>query len=73
MSVLACNRKDCPHIMCDRLHDEYGYICENCFEELVESGAETDLKKFFNSPAKKKINKQASYAYFNALFPRSDR
>jgi hypothetical protein len=35
MSVLACNRKDCRNIMCDRYNTHYGYICDECFEELI--------------------------------------
>jgi len=35
MGVLACDRKGCDNIMCDRLSHRYGYICNDCFEELV--------------------------------------
>lgn len=37
MSVLACRRAGCENIMCDRYSTQYGYICEECFEELVNS------------------------------------
>ncbi len=37
MGVLACFRKDCQNIMCDRLSSTYGYICNECFEELIEA------------------------------------
>ena len=37
MSVLACNRTGCDRIMCDRHSVEYGYICYECFDELVEA------------------------------------
>lgn len=37
MSILACGRKGCENIMCDRYSTRYGYICDECFEELVNS------------------------------------
>jgi len=37
MSVLACDRRSCPNVMCDRLIlDGTRYICNECWEELVE-------------------------------------
>lgn len=37
MSVMACDRKDCRNIMCNRLILEYSrYICDTCFDELEE-------------------------------------
>ena len=37
MSVLACDRRGCTNIMCDRFSSSYGYICDDCFEQLVKS------------------------------------
>ena len=35
MSVLACDRNGCEHIMCNRLIlDSTMYICNTCFDEL---------------------------------------
>lgn len=36
MSVLSCRRHRCENIMCDRYSYEFGYICDECFEELKE-------------------------------------
>jgi len=36
MSVLRCNRRGCDGIMCGRLSRTFGYICGECFEELVK-------------------------------------
>ncbi len=36
--------------MCDRLSHTYGYICDECFEELVSLGVEADIEEFINSP-----------------------
>jgi len=37
MGVMACGRKDCTHILCRRYSPRFGYICEECFEELKAS------------------------------------
>ena len=37
MGVLSCNRNGCQNIMCDRYSFTHGYICDDCFEELVET------------------------------------
>ena len=49
MGVLACDRAGCANIMCDRLSNEYGYICWECFDELVESGS-LDIQQFMDTP-----------------------
>jgi hypothetical protein len=37
MSVMACDRMHCQHVMCERLIlDRSAYICDDCFDELVE-------------------------------------
>ena len=38
MSVLPCQRNGCNNIMCNRYSNTYGYICEECFEELITHG-----------------------------------
>jgi hypothetical protein len=48
MSVLDCNRNGCHNIMCNRFSHEYGYICDNCFDELVESRL-IDISAFMDS------------------------
>jgi len=46
MGVLPCSRKRCDNVMCDRYSSEHGYICGRCFEELEESGPNTNVEKF---------------------------
>ena len=65
MSVLACNRKGCNNIMCDRLSSEYGYLCYDCFHELVNLGVSANIELFM---ASKPVNIDASYAYYNEIF-----
>jgi len=71
MSVLACDRRGCPNVMCDRYSYEYGYICDDCFRELVRSGVRTNVDDFMETepgPPPPK-NEDATFAYFNAIFP----
>lgn len=49
MGVLSCDRYGCENIMCDRYSNEYGYICNECFEELIQS---TYSIKYFMNLAK---------------------
>ena len=38
MSVLACDRRGCEHIMCERLIlNGSKYICDECWDELREA------------------------------------
>ena len=37
MGVKKCDRVGCENIMCDRHSTTYGYICEECFEEMKHS------------------------------------
>lgn len=69
MGVLACDRGDCSNIMCNRLSHEYGYICDECFEELVQRGILTDIKAFMSSDKPLTNYDYGSYQYFNTLFP----
>lgn len=49
MGVMSCMRWRCKNIMCDLLSHKYGYICSDCFKELVNSGAETNIKEFMDT------------------------
>jgi len=48
MSVLHCQRKGCSNIMCDRHSPEFGYICDECFEDLIRS-PHVDICDFMHS------------------------
>jgi len=59
MGVMACNRKDCTNIMCDRYSFDHGYLCDECLEELKkfvgckqlsEDELEEQIIKFMNHP-----------------------
>lgn len=69
MSVLACDRKGCHNVMCDRLSHQYGYICEECFEELVTLGPETNIEEFMGCDDRQNIDIEDSHRYFDTVFP----
>lgn len=52
MSVLSCDRRGCTNIMCDRHSYEYGYICNECFEELCQK--HQSISKFMDSEKREK-------------------
>lgn len=61
MSLLSCSRKGCKNILCDRLSSTYGYICDECFDELVYQWRNRgSIKEFLETPKrdeeKTKIN-----------------
>jgi len=72
MSVLQCDRGDCPNIMCNRLSDTHGYICNDCFSELVALGVRTDVHEFMASHVDR-ADPIATHEYFATLFPETDR
>lgn len=57
MGVLACDRNECENIMCDRYSREYGYICNECFVELVNSGISFEFFMY----SQKNLYKKHSY------------
>lgn len=72
MSVLACSRQDCDGIMCEYFSYEYGYLCSDCFNELVASGPETNIKSFLRSPKKPESNENEALARFSAVFKKRE-
>lgn len=55
MSVLSCNRGNCPNIMCDRYSHRYGYICDDCFSQLILTGG--DIQDFMDSEVRDLFDK----------------
>jgi len=68
MSVLACDRRGCENIMCDRYSEDYGYICDGCFRELCASGIETDIEKFMDMDKQGQRNSFLSHAQYDSIF-----
>ncbi len=68
MSVLRCARGDCERIMCDRLSHTHGYICEDCFDELVVANP-ADIGSFMDSKVNTMKPKSDPYERFDREFP----
>lgn len=74
MSVMRCNRGDCENVMCDRLSHSYGYICNECFEELIGLGPTMVIAAFMQSmkPTQAKPDVEAeARARYDTVFPQS--
>ena len=54
MGVKECNRKGCENIMCDRYSTTFGYICNDCYEEMCCSGLPIHI--FMSMDKRKKPN-----------------
>lgn len=73
MSVLACRRNGCDNIMCDRFNYEFGYLCDECFEELIRLGKETNIPVFMCSVKLPKASVDESRDFFDNIFKRRDQ
>ena len=54
MGVMPCSRKNCDNILCERYNDQYGYICNSCYEEMVTAQEHDDefrVFEFMKTPA----------------------
>ena len=67
MSVLSCARGDCPNIMCDRYSYQYGYICADCFNELVNSNVE-NIEEFMKGSVNTNLSED-KYKKWDKEFP----
>lgn len=70
---MACVRDQCGRTKINpslqRRSDIYGYICDDCFEELVSLGPMADVEKFM-ATCKKALNLDAARARFDVEFPK---
>lgn len=56
MGVMECDRKGCNNIMCKKHSSKYGYICEECFNELCASKLPIHIFMYTNKQAKLEYN-----------------
>jgi len=54
--------------MCDRYHYEYGYICDECFNELVSLGVHQDIDEFMQARNYNSPPFDVAYQHFNNIF-----
>lgn len=66
MGVLACDREGCENVMCDRLSQRYGYICWECFDELVASG-KLDIEGFMGQELRHE--EKPDQEFYEKIFP----
>ena len=73
MSVLACDRHGCDNMMCDRYSwKRQEYLCNACFDALVNLGPGTDLDAFMAGKYRgDEFDHDASRAYFDTKYPLS--
>jgi len=67
VSVLECDRRGCEHIMCDRLSDTHGYICWQCYDELINLGT-LDIAGFMDSAKAVVDDREAAEQYIESVF-----
>ena len=69
-----CDRNNCGSSGCSRYSDCHGYICYNCFEELVSLGPEASISDFMSSYKKElsSTEEEAAEARFNIEFPKEE-
>jgi hypothetical protein len=36
MGVMPCSKEGCEHILCRRYNEEFGYICDDCLQDLIK-------------------------------------
>ena len=72
MGVMGCFRKGCEEVMCRRYSDKYGYVCQECFNELVSLGPENIRISEFMETEKSKVSSEASEVYYNEIFTEND-
>ena len=72
MGVLQCDRRECENIMCDRYSPKYGYICYECFDELVSLGADANIGHFMVSAFNNSDITVDAYELFNKEFDMRD-
>lgn len=70
MKMNKCNRGNCSHIMCDRYSIRYGYICSDCFSELIKSNL--SIRDFMETDPGDSLEKKDRYEDLNLEFKRPD-
>lgn len=70
VGVMACSRTGCDNVMCDRYSSHYGYLCWQCFNELISLGPEANVSSFMKTEKDSFIvNLEAAKARFEVEFP----
>ena len=63
MEEIICSRKNCSETNCVRYSREFGYICEDCFAELVAK--QLPVEDFLSTP---KLVKNTYLSKYDDIF-----
>jgi hypothetical protein len=70
---MQCDRKNCENDECELFSKRYGNICNECFEELVQSGPTTNIVEFMNiGKGYNQEEKEEARARYSAVFEWED-
>jgi hypothetical protein len=60
--------------MCSRYSYKYGYLCDDCFDELVRTGLGTDIAEFMETKPGKAVKDEYNSAWecYNEEFTRDE-
>lgn len=68
MGVLACNRRGCSNVMCDRYSSAHGYICAEDFAELELRFPEMAIEEFMKTPKGSLPEMAVAVAQLDSIF-----
>ena len=70
MGTKACTRAGCENILCDRYSNKFGYLCDECFEELTYAAdlSEGYIRTFLSSQKGSKELANAKVTYLECVF-----
>ncbi len=67
MGVLSCDRPGCDNIMCDRYSGKHGYLCWECFNELVAK--KIPVSEFMRTIRAEEDENPYTEEFYNEIFP----
>lgn len=70
MSVKRCNRAGCSRVMCERYSPEYGYLCDECFNELEILFPYFTIRAFMSLKKPLFVEQDTAYQMAAAVFPK---
>lgn len=70
LGTKVCQREGCNNRNCRRYSEKYGYLCYDCFEELVMTWGEDANVSEFLKYEKPDIDVEAAKARFEVEFPK---
>ena len=73
MSVMSCDRNQCENVLCDHYSSEYGYICNECLNELKgNDGWLYNIQGFMDTPKRGELGSTYLF-YIDSAFEHIDQ